>query len=268
MNNMNNMNNERNTLETVRSQAIGQPFLAHKLHEAIASLPESMRPQAAPQTWECVFGLLPPPCRILNVGAGRGGISWLLKEAGYDVVSVDLHPEHFVAEDLECLHADLNRDIPFDEGIFGAVLAVEVIEHLENPWNFIREAVRVLAPGGMLLVTSPNVASLPSRFAYLGNGLFPYFREESFSGCYHATPIFPWTVERCCRTTSATIERIAYSRIDWPRGNDVPRHDGGRGLRRKLLDLLPLNRLTGEIACYSIRKVADGPDVVVGVHTG
>jgi SAM-dependent methyltransferase len=229
-------------------------------------LPDSMQPQAAPGTWECVFDLLPPPARVLNVGAGRGGISWLLQNAGYAVTSVDLHPDHFVADGLQCEYADLNQNLPFGDAQFDIVVAVEVIEHLENPWHFVREAVRVLAPGGVLLVTSPNVSSLPSRLAYLLEGFFPYFREESFVGCYHATPIFPWTLERCCGTTGAQVERIAYSRIDWPRGNDIPRHDGGKGLRRMLLDWLPLNGLTGEIACYLVRKTDAAPKVAVGVH--
>lgn len=237
-----------------------------KLLDAMALLPKTMRPQAAPRTWEMAFEMMPGFGRVLNVGAGRGGISRLLHQAGYTVSSVDLHPEHFVAEGLNCGFADLNQSLPFADGSFDIVLAVEVVEHLENPWHFMREAVRVLAGGGILIMTTPNLASLHSRFGYLFNGLFPYFREQSFVGCYHVSPIFPWTVERCCRTTSATVERIGYSRIDWPSGTDIPRHDGGKGVRRMLLDRLPLNKLTGEIACYLVRKTDQAAVVPVGVH--
>lgn len=237
------------------------------LREAMAHLPDHMRPQAAPKTWEAVFNLFPESGRVLNVGAGRGGISWLLHQAGYSVSSVDLHPEHFAIDTLQCAFADLNQSLPFSENTFDIVLAVEVIEHLENPWHFMREAIRVLTEDGVLILTTPNVASLPSRMTYLFGGLFPYFRESSFTGCYHATPIFPWTIARCCQTTNANIERVTYSRIDWPKETDIPRHDGGKGVRRALLDCLPLNQLTGEIACYTIRKTAQAPGVMVGVHS-
>lgn len=236
-------------------------------------LPDTMKPQAAPGTWESVFCLLPEKGHVLNVGAGRGGISWLLREAGYEVTSVDLHPEHFMVDNLECRFADLNHPLPFADGTFNIVLAVEVIEHLENPWQFIREAIRVLRDDGVFLVTTPNVSNLMSRLTYLLEGVFPYFRDDSFSLIYHVTPIFPWTIERCCRTTSAKVEEVGYSRVDWPRKTDVPRHDSGRGLRRVLkqlrrviLNRLPLNRFTGEIACYKIRRIATPPLVTIGIH--
>lgn len=230
------------------------------------SLPDFLQPQAAPGTWESVFGLMPAGGRVLNAGAGRGGISRLLHDAGYGVTSIDLHPDHFAAEGLECGYADLLQPLPFEAESFDTVIAVEVMEHLENPWLFFREAVRVLRPEGAFIFSSPNPANFASRLAFVSEGVFPYFREESFIGCYHVTPIFLWAVENCCRTVNAKIEKIAYSRVDWPRRNDVPRHDDGRGLRRRMLDLLPLNRLTGEIACYLVRKTERKAEVEVGVH--
>jgi SAM-dependent methyltransferase len=200
---------------------------------------------------------------VLNAGAGRGGLSWLLQRGGFSVTSIDLHPEHFIADGLTCTHADLTRPLPFEAGSFDSVLAVEVAEHLEDPWSFFREAIRVLRPEGLLVFTSPNVANLPSRIKYLTSGLFPYFKEESFRGCYHVTPIFPWSVRRWCSTTTAKLESITYSRVDWPTRSDVPKYDGGR--RRRLKNLIPLNALTGEISCYRIRKQGQ-QEIEVGLH--
>ena len=48
---------------------------------------------------------------------------------------------------------------PFATNLFDCILLSEVIEHLEVPQISIREAARVLCPGGRLLITTPNYRS-------------------------------------------------------------------------------------------------------------
>jgi len=213
--------------------------------------------------WECALDQVPSVGRILVAGAGRGGLSWELHRKGHDVVSVDLHPEHFVAKDLTCELADLLQPLTFPDDSFDAVLAVEVVEHLENPWAFLREALRVVKPRGAVVFTSPNVQSAAGRIQYAGTGQLPYFREQSFAGCYHVTPIFSWAVERFCRTAEATLKATTYSRVDWPTSQDIPNYSGG--LLRRVKRITPLNELTGEIACFKIEK-GGTVTVPIGVH--
>jgi 2-polyprenyl-3-methyl-5-hydroxy-6-metoxy-1,4-benzoquinol methylase len=63
------------------------------------------------------------------------------------------------------------------------VACIEAIEHVESPWLLVREASRVLKPGGVFLVTTPNVLSIKSRMSYLLNGYPNYF----FFGVMHSS---------------------------------------------------------------------------------
>jgi SAM-dependent methyltransferase len=235
-----------------------------ELNRMIAALPESMQPQASQGVWPMALEMLPAPGRILNAGAGRGGMSLILRDLGFDVVSLDLHPEHFQAQGMQCRSADFLKPLELESDSLDAMIAVEVIEHLENPWHFLREAVRVLKVGGSAVLTSPNVASLWSRWTFLRTGVLHYFRDESFFGCYHVTPIFPWAMRRFCHTASVRVAETRYSRVEWPRRDDVPRWP--RKPRRAMLSWLPRNGLFGEITGYRLVKTADRPGLDVGHH--
>jgi SAM-dependent methyltransferase len=230
----------------------------------IACLPVALAPQAAPKTWEAALDQLPPEGRILVAGAGRGGLSSLLSKAGYEVVSLDLHPSHFSADGLTCNKADFSEPLPLDSAQFDAVIAIEVIEHLEAPWIFASEALRVMKEDGRLIISSPNVGTLFSRIHYLLSGELHYFRYESFVGCYHVSPIFQWAIERWCKTVGAVLSQITYSRVDWPNNADTPKFYSGF-VARSFKKMLPLNRFTGEIAIYTILK-GSKVEVLRGLH--
>jgi SAM-dependent methyltransferase len=102
--------------------------------------------------------------RVLDAGCGTGYGCALLAEAGAaDVVGIDLaagpldssRPDMPDTVRLEV--ADLGR-LPYGEGKFDLVVCFDVVEHLHDPGCAFDEIVRVLAPDGVLLVSTPNRA--------------------------------------------------------------------------------------------------------------
>lgn len=77
--------------------------------------------------------------RLLDVGTGDGTLAQRLRAEGFDVRAVDQVTTDFRPADIKISSADLNVGIPFADGEFALVVATEVIEHLENPWLFVRE---------------------------------------------------------------------------------------------------------------------------------
>jgi 2-polyprenyl-3-methyl-5-hydroxy-6-metoxy-1,4-benzoquinol methylase len=111
--------------------------------------------------------------RLLEVGCGAGNLLLQASVPGSYPMALDLSMQalSFVRSRLQearvgadapagyaCTQA-IGESLPFAEGSFDCVLLSEVIEHLEAPQISIGEAVRVLCPGGRLLITTPNYRS-------------------------------------------------------------------------------------------------------------
>jgi ubiquinone/menaquinone biosynthesis C-methylase UbiE len=99
-----------------------------------------------------------PGRRILNIGAGQGSFTRSLEERGYEVVSADVSAAAVAVLERrvrgEVLLADL-VDLPFPDAAFDAVVAGEVLEHIERESDALLEAARVLCAGGLLALSVP-----------------------------------------------------------------------------------------------------------------
>lgn len=144
-------------------------------------------PFSHPKTTEKVLDLLEPEklagARVLDLGAGAGYFSQKLSErleaAELDPEQIltpcDLFPEQFQFTRLTCVGADFSDRLPFDDGMFDAVVCMEVIEHLHDQLQLWREIARIVKPGGRAIVTTPNILNANSRLRYLFTGTMPLY---------------------------------------------------------------------------------------------
>lgn len=131
--------------------------------------------------------------KAMDLGCGRGEWLKLLRDSHkfstlscMDILDCRL-PE---VKDVAYVEADLAKDrFNFPENEFQFLFAIEVIEHIENPRHFIREAFRLLRPGGTFIVSTPNVDSLRSKISFLLRGYFPPFCQADYTGSGHISPI-------------------------------------------------------------------------------
>jgi glycosyltransferase involved in cell wall biosynthesis/cyclopropane fatty-acyl-phospholipid synthase-like methyltransferase len=112
-----------------------------------------------------------PSSRILDLGCSSGLLAERLQEVGHQVTGVDMFEIGGVRRRLRrFVAADLDAGIPSEVGSgYDIVLAADVLEHLREPERLLRDARRVLRPGGSLIVCVPNIGHWYPRFrTFLG----------------------------------------------------------------------------------------------------
>jgi 2-polyprenyl-3-methyl-5-hydroxy-6-metoxy-1,4-benzoquinol methylase len=152
---------------------------------------------------------------LADVGCGSGAL-WravsgvFTRAIGIDAVHYDGLPDNvdFRAADLD------SARLPLDDGSVDVAAAVEVIEHLENPRAFVRELVRIVRPGGWIVVTTPNQISALSLLTLVVKGRFSAFQDAAYPA--HRTALLEIDLHRIaseCRLRDHAIEFTRRGRV-------------------------------------------------------
>jgi 2-polyprenyl-3-methyl-5-hydroxy-6-metoxy-1,4-benzoquinol methylase len=111
--------------------------------------------------------------KLLDVGCGAGGpVLRAAARTGCSVVGVDVHEQAIATArtlaDRRGLVgaatffvADASRRLPFDDAAFDAITCIDAINHLPDRQKAVGDWVRMLKPGGRLLVTDPTIVTGP-----------------------------------------------------------------------------------------------------------
>lgn len=117
--------------------------------------------------------------RVLDVGGGVGANAHYLKQhtACTSYVLIDMVADHLAPEvdkaytgDLE--NPELMSKVGREEGLFDAILFLDILEHLRDPWQLVRSCVELLSPGGVMIVSLPNVRHTSVTLPLLFGGRF------------------------------------------------------------------------------------------------
>jgi SAM-dependent methyltransferase len=133
---------------------------------------------------------------VMDLGAGTGAFLARLSDQGYsDLHAVERDADKVKVAGVTVTPLDLETQFAATLGRrFALVTAIEVIEHLDSPIRFLRQAALALEPGGHLLLSTPNLSEWKSRVKFLLRGEMRYFDVHQYNYQRHISPVLPGLV--------------------------------------------------------------------------
>lgn len=104
---------------------------------------------------------------IVDFPAGNGVTTRILAGVDAKPIPLDLFPEYFELADMTCIRANIQEGLPLEDKSAEGLICQEGIEHFSDQFGALREFNRILKPGGLLLITTPNYSNLRARLSYL-----------------------------------------------------------------------------------------------------
>jgi len=165
---------------------------------------------------------LSPGPEILNLGSGPFLELAELDRMGRRFTVCDIDPRAIELAKTQwgdkLAGADVatpDAPLPYAEGRFDCVVSMDVIEHVPDPVGWTAEALRVLKPGGLLYLTTPNYASLSLRVIE-NTALEAVARYQGFSRRHiHPTKMTPARLRDVLGQAGAPLSHLESTAFGW-----------------------------------------------------
>lgn len=165
-----------------------------------------------------LLGKKPADSRLVDVGCSRGQFVDFAAQAGFAAEGVE-PAKHIAATARESglnVHTGLLEDQHYPDAVFDVATLFEVVEHLREPLPLLQECRRILKPGGVLVISTGNVASW--TVGAMGDR-WDYFHIEKDGG--HISFFNPKSIAILAAVCGFNIERIETSRVKFHEKGDI-----------------------------------------------
>jgi len=195
---------------------------------------------------------------VLEVGCANGYIACLFNELGYRTFAIDSgkdprRDEMFARRNIAYMDGNLNDAPPlsaYEDASMDVVVLGEVFEHvLNHPAGFLQAVHRILRPGGITILTTPNPSTLANSIRLLGDGYVlwgtpAFLRDVKLHdgrvidrGDIHYREYPAWIVADLMKELGYRIDRVEYYRA-----GIAPTHTLPKKLVKALLALTGLSK--------------------------
>ena len=148
--------------------------------------------------------------RVFDVGCGHGALHAAVKHRFAEYHGLDAVRYRGLPDGSVFTPIDLDAAAwPVAPGSGDLVAAIETIEHLENPWAFVRQLASLAAPGGWVVVTTPNQLSVLSLLTLVAKRRFSAFQDAHYPA--HRTALLESDLCRMAEASGLSVVEIGYS---------------------------------------------------------
>ena len=169
--------------------------------------------------------------KALDIGCGNGKVTEKIKDLGIEGYGIDISSELLKkaeARGIKTEIGDAHKSLPYKCGYFDIVFAGEVIEHIMDPRQFVIEVNRILKPGGLFILTTPNLAGFDNRIRLLFGRVPRCIEPLSGNHYQHVRPFTYRSLKEFLERGGFIVNSLLSNRIKLGFGNSY-----------KLADLFP-----------------------------
>jgi len=126
----------------------------------------------AKNTHEVIFDLIEKnhDSAVADIPSGHGAFILRLKDNGFNnITAIDIQNILSIPHD-QFVTGDMTETLNIGDNSIDTLVCIDGIEHIDEQFHFIREANRVIRAGGDIILSTPNISSLRSRWRWLMSG--------------------------------------------------------------------------------------------------
>ena len=156
---------------------------------------------------------------ILDLACGTGAFTQRSLDNGFKTTSVDIYSDKLPI-DTEYFMLDLNNN--FSEHLahnkYDFIVALEIIEHLENPFHFLRQIKEIATPQTVIFISFPNIHLWQATRTFITEGTFVNWNVDQYWNTKHQTILTDWLFEQHLKKTGLKlVNKYFPSPVDIPK---------------------------------------------------
>jgi ubiquinone/menaquinone biosynthesis C-methylase UbiE len=156
--------------------------------------------------------------KVLDLPCGEGAFTKRLLQKNIEVIPSDIVNILNINDGTDNFESsDMDRPLPFDNKLFTEIVCIDGIEHIERPFDFIRECNRVIVSSGRIIIATPNISAIRSRWRYFLTGHHNKCKsplnEENITPLHHKSMMSFPEMRYILHTTGFEIEKVRTNRI-------------------------------------------------------